>query len=187
VQWAIDQGLVPKKPVINLPTCPVHPEHIVGTIVHYLLFNKLPALDQVGRPKIFFGQLIHDNCERRGQFEKSHFLTDWNDPAQKDYCLYLKGCKGPYTYSDCPIRNWSDGLTWCIGAGVPCQGCAEPSFYAGMSPLFDKAAELGGTSVETIGTVATVVTAAGIGAHFIGQAVSRRLGKGGPPEQRGDT
>jgi hydrogenase small subunit len=40
------------------------------------------------------------------------------------------------TFSDCPIRRWNDGINFCIDCGGICTGCAEPSFYAQMSPLY---------------------------------------------------
>jgi len=131
----LDKAL-PGKTVINLPTCPVHPEHLVGTILHYLTTGKVLTLDEFGRPKVYFGQSIHDTCPRKTYFDEGMFLADWNDPAQKDWCLCEMGCKGPYTYSDCCIRKWNDGLNSCIDCGAGCQGCAEPDFYAGMAPLY---------------------------------------------------
>lgn len=172
-----------RKDVINLSTCPVHTEHLVGTIIYYLLYKKAPELDSFGRPKLFFSPLIHDNCPRRGRFDNSELLVDWNDPAQKDWCLYLKGCKGPFTFSDCPIRKWNDGTNWCIECGAGCQGCSEPDFYAGMSPLYAKAKEVKGIDVDAIGKALGVATAAGLAVHFIGQVATGRLGKGGPPEE----
>ncbi|HUU40036.1 MAG TPA: hydrogenase small subunit [Desulfatiglandales bacterium] len=127
---------LPGKAVINLSTCPVHTDHLVGTILYFLATGKVPPLDEKGRPKAYFGQLIHDNCRRRSYFDEGVFLKDWNDPKQKDWCLFEKGCKGPDTYSDCPIRRWNDGISFCIDCGAGCQGCAEPGFYAGMSPLY---------------------------------------------------
>ncbi len=128
--------IVKGKPIINLPTCPVHPEHLVGTVLYFLATGQVPELDEEGRPKAYFGMNIHENCRRRAHFENGEFLTDWNDPAQKDWCLYEKGCKGPETYSDCAIRKWNDGINFCIDCGAGCMGCAEPGFYDEMSPLF---------------------------------------------------
>ncbi len=166
--------------VINISTCPAHTEHIVGTIVYYLLFGEAPELDRKGRPRMFFGNLIHDNCERRGHFDRGEFLTDWNDPNQKDWCLYLKGCKGPFTYADCSIRKWNEGINWCVQCGAGCTGCSQPEFYAGMTPIFEKKEEIAGVNVDTVGKVLGVATAVGIGAHLIGQTAKGRLGKGGP-------
>jgi hydrogenase small subunit len=128
-----------KKPVVNLPTCPVHTDHFVGTLVYYLVTKKIPALDEYGRPLAYYRSYVHDNCRRRAFFDEGLFLTDWNDPAQKEWCLYEKGCKGPDTYADCPIRRWNDGVNFCIDSGAPCQGCAEPTFYAEHSPLYSVA------------------------------------------------
>ena len=183
---AMENGLVPKKALINVPTCPAHPERFIGTVVYYLLYGKPPALDRVGRPVVFYDKLIHDNCERRGHFENGEFLTDWNSFEQRNWCMYLKGCKGPFTYSDCPKRRWSDGLNWCIGCSSVCQGCAEPAFYTGMSPLYERTKEIRGIKVEKIGAYATGAVAVGLAGHFIGQAMTGRLGKGGPPEEGGD-
>ncbi len=174
------------KPIVNLPQCPVHPEHVIGTIVYYLLYKKAPALDANLRPLLFHGNLIHENCERRGRFENGQFLTDWNDPKQVDYCLYLKGCKGPFTYADCAQRRWNNKLNWCVGCGAGCRGCAEPIFYDGMTPLYDKTREIRGVSVTKMGTLLTAVTAVGLAGHFIGQAATGRLGKGGPREEGGE-
>jgi hydrogenase small subunit len=128
--------IVKNKPIINLPTCPVHVDHLVGTIAYYLVTKKIPPLDKNKRPLMYFGENIHENCRRNSYFDAEMFLTDWNDPKQKNWCLYEKGCKGPDTNSDCPVRRWNDGLNFCIDCGAGCVGCAEPSFYAQMSPLY---------------------------------------------------
>ncbi|MBD3289870.1 hydrogenase small subunit [candidate division KSB1 bacterium] len=128
--------VVKNKPIINISTCPVHPDHLVGTIVYYLTTGKVPPLDKEGRPLMYFGESIHDNCRRHAYFEEGKLLQDWNDPEQKNWCLIDKGCKGPVTYADCSVRRWNDGLNFCIDCGAGCRGCAEPIFYAGMSPLY---------------------------------------------------
>jgi hydrogenase small subunit len=128
--------VVPGKTVINLSTCPVHMDHLVGTLVYYLVTHKAPPLDKLNRPLMYYGESVHDNCRRRAHFDNEEFLKDWNDPKQRDWCLLEKGCKGPETYSDCPIRRWNNGINFCIDAGAPCQGCSEPGFYAEHSPLY---------------------------------------------------
>ena len=133
--------IVKGKPIINLPTCPVHVDHLVGTILYYLTTKKVPPLDKKGRPLMYFGELIHDNCRRRSYFDEGKVLEDWNDPKQKNWCLIDKGCKGPDTYSDCPVRRWNDGQNFCIDCGAGCMGCAEPEFYAETTPLY---ADVGG-------------------------------------------
>jgi hydrogenase small subunit len=128
--------VLPGKAVINLPTCPVHMDHLVGTVIYFLVTHKAPPLDKLGRPLMYFGMSVHDNCRRRAHFDDGRFLADWNDPKQRDWCLLEKGCKGPETYSDCPIRRWNSGISFCIDAGAPCQGCSEPGFYDEHTPLY---------------------------------------------------
>ncbi|MFC1852484.1 hydrogenase small subunit [candidate division CSSED10-310 bacterium] len=127
------------KPVVNLPTCPVHTDHFVGALIYLLVKGAAPPLDKLGRPMLYYSQLIHDNCRRRAFFDEEKFLTDWNDPQQQEWCLFEKGCKGPDTYSDCPIRRWNDGVNFCLDCGAPCQGCSEPTFYEKNSPLYKAA------------------------------------------------
>jgi hydrogenase small subunit len=124
------------KPLINLPGCPPHPDWMVGTIASVLLkgLPKADELDEKKRPLAFYGPLIHDNCPRRAYFDAGRFARKPSDPG----CLYELGCKGPYTYADCPIRHWNNGVNWCIGAGAQCIGCVEPDFIDMYEPLFSK-------------------------------------------------
>ncbi len=122
-------------PVVNLPGCPLHPEWFTGTI-SVILFSGAQALDldELARPKLFYGQLIHENCPRRADFDKGKFAQELGDPG----CLYNIGCKGHYTNADCPLRQWNNGVNWCIKAGSPCLGCVEPEFPDGTSPIYEK-------------------------------------------------
>lgn len=170
------------KPVINLPCCPVKPTTLIGTILYYLTYQKAPELDSQNRPIAYYGSLLHENCPRRGQFESGNFLTDWNDPAQKDYCLLLKGCKGPKTYTDCAQVWWNDNANFCINAGSPCSGCSEKEFYNGFSPLYSKQETfklpgIGHIHADTVGAVVGGAAALGLGAHLIASATSGRLSK----------
>jgi len=133
---------LPGKTVINLPTCPVHPDHLVGTVFYFLTIGKVPPLDKIGRPLIYFSSSIHDNCRRRAHFDANRFLEDWNNPEQKEWCLAKKGCKGPLAESDCSVRRWNDGINFCIDCGAPCMGCGQPEFYQGMSPLYTAESEI---------------------------------------------
>lgn len=129
-----DAGL--DRPVINVPGCPPHPDWFTGTVGHALLFG-LPGpteIDSAGRPKRFFGQLVHDLCPRRGDFEAHKFAKAIGEPG----CLYELGCKGPWTHADCPERQFNGGVSWCVKAGSPCQGCVEPFFPDVSSPIYEK-------------------------------------------------
>jgi hydrogenase small subunit len=132
-----EQGI--KTPVVNIPGCPPHPDWIIGTVAD-ILINGLPTadkLDEVLRPKLFFSQLIHDNCPRRAYFDAGQFARHTGEPG----CLYEIGCKGPYSYADCPTRQWNNGTSWCIGAGAQCIGCVEPDFHDTLAPMFEKIGE----------------------------------------------
>lgn len=112
-------------PVVNVPGCPAHPDWFVGTVATVLI-GGIGALDvdALGRPKAFYGQRIHDNCQLRGHFDKGEFARDFSDKG----CLYRLGCKGPVAFADCPHRGWNSGANWCIGSGSPCIGCVQPEF-----------------------------------------------------------
>jgi hydrogenase small subunit len=136
-------------PVVNISGCPPHPDWMLGTLADILL-NGLPGpekLDDLNRPKQYFGMLIHDNCPRRGFFEAGQFARHTGEEG----CLYEIGCKGPVTYADCPLRHWNNGVNWCVGGGAQCIGCVEPDFHDTLAPLFEKLDEeaVGGLKIKT--------------------------------------
>ncbi|HMV22669.1 MAG TPA: hydrogenase small subunit, partial [Rhodocyclaceae bacterium] len=89
------------KPVVTIPGCPPNPYNFLSTVVHFLTFGALPAVDQLGRPKFAYSRLIHENCERRAHFDAGRFAMEFGDDGhRKGYCLYKLGCKGPETYAN---------------------------------------------------------------------------------------
>jgi len=116
-------GVIPNAAFINIPGCPAHPDWIVGTIGHVLLFG-IPELDEYKRPKMFFSKTVHDNCERRSYFDSGIFAEDYSGEG----CLIGLGCKGPESYCDAPIRGWNNHVNWCARSGGPCIGCTQPTF-----------------------------------------------------------
>lgn len=124
-------------PVIRLPGCPVHPDWLVGTLVHVLKFN-IPALDELGRPTLFFSKLIHDQCPRFADYERERFAKTFSEEG----CLFKLGCLGPITKADCTLRQWNAGTNTCIRAGSPCIGCASEKFAdTAEFPFFRKGQE----------------------------------------------
>ena len=98
-----------------------------ATIVHYLTFGTAPALDSYKRPLFAYGHLIHDQCERRANFDAGRFVEHWGDEGHRNgWCLYKMGCKGPQATYNCPIVRWNGGTSWPIGAGHGCIACASP-------------------------------------------------------------
>jgi [NiFe] hydrogenase small subunit len=123
---------------LNIPGCPPNPINLIGTIVNYLLLNKLPDLDALGRPKFAYGKTVHDQCPRRSHFEMGEFVTEFGSQEAKDgWCLYELGCKGPETYNNCPTAKFNGGISWPVQAGHPCIGCSQPGFWDKMSPFYE--------------------------------------------------
>jgi len=123
-------------PLINVPGCPPHPDWFVGTVAKVLLMGlpKPRDLDDWLRPKEFYGMLIHENCQRRPYFDEAKFAKKFGEPG----CLYELGCKGPITYADCPVRQWNNGVNWCIRSGMGCQGCTQPEFPDFLGSFYEK-------------------------------------------------
>lgn len=123
-------------PIVNIPGCPCHPDWFIGTVARVLLYGlpKPKELDENGRLKIYFGKTVHNRCINRDCMDEGLFATNFGDAG----CLLEIGCKGPFTYGDCPLRQWNSGVNWCINANAPCMGCTEPGFPDAHSPLYQR-------------------------------------------------
>lgn len=122
--------IIKDKPVINISGCPPIPVVITGVLAHYLTFGELPALDELGRPKAFYGESIHDRCYRRPFYEQGKFAKTFDDEgARNGWCLYELGCKGPTTHNACATAKWNGGTSFPIESGHGCLGCSEPHFW----------------------------------------------------------
>ncbi len=161
--------------VINVPGCPVHPDWIVGTLTHLLLYG-VPDLDADNRPKDFYGSLIHDNCPRRYHFNQGVFAEHPGDSG----CTFMIGCKGPVTFSDCPTRQWiSTHNNWPVGVNTPCIGCVNPGFPDQMSPFFSHLPNINvpgsALNLKTFGILAGGATLTGIGGHLLYSIATGRI------------
>jgi hydrogenase small subunit len=122
------QEVLKNKTVVNIPGCPPNAYNFLSTVLHFLTFKKLPALDALNRPVFAYGKLIHENCERRAHFDAGRFAERFGDEAHRNgYCLYKLGCKGPLTHANCPSILFCDAGSgaWPVGTGHPCFGCTE--------------------------------------------------------------
>ena len=175
---AMPLSKVTNKLVINVPGCPPSEKNIVGTLLHYILYGTLPALDTYNRPKWAYGLRIHDLCERRGRFDAGEFVEEFGDEgAKKGYCLYKVGCKGPYTFNNCSKNKFNSHMSWPIQAGHGCIGCSEPDFWDTMGPFEEPVANrlyntvfkgLGAdATADKIGVGLLTVTGIGIAAHAV--------------------
>jgi hydrogenase small subunit len=170
--------IVKDKPVVNIAGCPPIADVITATIVHFLTYGRLPALDYDGRPLFAYGARIHDQCPKRANFDAGQFVETFDDEgARKGWCLYHVGCKGPATYSPCPIFMWNSGTSWPIGAGHPCIGCTERGFWDTMTPFYNRLPGVSGFGVErtadVIGAALAVGAAAGVAAHAVATGIHR--------------
>ncbi len=161
--------VITDKPVIKVPGCPPIAEVMTAVITYMLTFDKLPDLDRQGRPKMFYGQRIHDKCYRRPHFDAGQFVEQWDDDAaRKGYCLYKMGCKGPTTYNACSTVRWNDGVSFPIQSGHGCIGCSEDGFWD-KGGFYDRVTGIGAFGVEanadTVGLIAAGTVGTAIAAH----------------------
>lgn len=168
--------LVTNKPVINLPGCPPIPEVITGTIVHLLTFDRLPEVDSLQRPKVFYGQRIHDKCYRRAFYDAGMFVEKFDDEgARKGWCLYKVGCRGPVTYNACATLKWNEATSFPIQSGHPCIGCSEPDYWD-HRPMYSHVAGLpvpGLGNVDSVGKLIAITSAVASGAHAVASVIKK--------------
>jgi len=111
----------------------------------------------------------------------------------KNFCLYAVGCKGPQTFTNCPVVRWNDRASWCVESGSPCIGCgnANPLSPGGNwvdvgAPFLNRAPDLPvfGTTFQpsTIGAAVGAVAAGALVIHGIGMKVAGRMDGGAPYE-----
>ncbi|QNB46781.1 hydrogenase small subunit [Thermanaerosceptrum fracticalcis] len=150
-----------KNTIINLPSCPVHPNVMVGTIVT-LLTKGMPRLDRYGRPVEYYTTYVHNNCPRRH--------TTMVDQYGKFGCYKGIGCKGPSTVFTCPLLKWNNGVNWCIDkANMQCISCASPTFpagpfyYGGMGDMGSHSMSSGGMGSGEMGSGGTTSGGTGSG------------------------
>ncbi len=171
------QEAVPGINVVNLGGCPHNPANTAATIVHYLTFKEMPALDQYNRPLFAYGKIIHDQCERRAHYDSGRFVQDWGDEGhRKGWCLYKMGCKGPQATFNCPTVRWNEGTSWPVKAGHGCIACASHRFWDTRSPFYSRLPVVSAgpgldVPVSTLGWALTGAVAALTVAHGVGTAI----------------
>lgn len=163
--------IVKDKPVINVPGCPPIPVVITGVLAHFLTFGEVPELDHLNRPRVFYGDTIHDRCYRRPFYDKGQFAETFDDEgARKGWCLFKLGCKGPVTYNACATVKWNDGAGFPIQAGHGCIGCSEPDFWD-MGGFYQALSMPTGS----VGPAVGAAVGAGVAAGAIMAAANRKL------------
>ena len=165
----VDQ-IITDKPVINVSGCPPIGEVIMATVAYILTHDDLPKTDVEGRPLFAYDQRIHDSCPRRPHFDAGQYVRTFDDAgARNGWCLYEMGCKGPSTFSACPIIQWNMHTSWPIGAGHPCIGCTEKHFFDRFTPFYQKLPNVPGFGIEgtaeKVGIGLVGAAAVGFGLH----------------------
>jgi hydrogenase small subunit len=173
------KDLISHPAVINVPGCPPIAEVMTGVLTYILTFGTLPELDRQGRPKMFYGQRIHDKCYRRPFFDAGQFVEAWDDEgARKGWCLYKMGCRGPSTYNSCSTFKWNNGVSFPIGSGHGCIGCSEENFWDN-GPFYQRLSNVLVPGIEStpdqIGKTLTVLAGAGATAHFASYLARRGM------------
>jgi hydrogenase small subunit len=176
--------------LVNLPTCPVNPEWVVGVLVRYLLEGTLPPLDDRRRPTGLFSQTIHDNCPRRGHFANGEFVERFGGLEERlGWCLYKVGCKGPTTGAACPLTRWNRRVSWCVESGSPCIGCASPEWVDANTPFLARTGAvtpgIGGIKPENVAQIVAAGAAGAFAAWGVAETARGRLHDGesaGPTE-----
>lgn len=194
--------VIKDKPVVNVAGCPPIGEVITATVAYLLTHANadgslnLPELDAEGRPRFAYDQRIHDSCPRRAHYDAGQFVRIFDDEgARNGWCLYEVGCKGPSTFSACPVIQWNMHTSWPIGAGHPCIGCTERNFFDEFTPFYSTLPNVAGfgveASAEKVGWTVAGVAAAGVAAHAavtgVRRAASRRAAAETPLGAFGDT
>jgi hydrogenase small subunit len=178
------------KPIVKVPGCPPIAEVMTGVVTYMLTFDRIPELDRQGRPKMFYGQRIHDKCYRRPHFDAGQFVEHWDDDAaRKGYCLYKMGCKGPTTYNACSTVRWNDGVSFPIQSGHGCIGCSEDGFWDKGS-FYDRVTDIKQFGVEgnadKVGGTAAAVVGGAVAAHAAVSALARARNQTGIDVPKGD-
>lgn len=169
--------VIKDKPIIKVPGCPPIAEVMTAVVTYMLTFDRIPELDRQGRPKMFYGQRIHDKCYRRPHFDAGQFVESWDDEAARlGMCLYKMGCKGPTTYNSCSVTMWNDTASFPIKAGHGCLGCSEDGFWDKGS-FYDRLTNINAFGIESnadkIGGTAAAVVGASVVAHAAASAIKR--------------
>ena len=163
--------IITNKPVVNVQGCPPIAEVMAGVVVHLLVFDRIPQLDALGRPKAFYSRRVHDSCYRRPYYDAGLYVESFDDEnAKRGFCLYKVGCRGPTTYNSCGIIRWNNGVSYPIQSGHGCIGCSEAQFWDN-GPFYQRLAGFPGFGIETtadkIGLAVGAAAVAGAAAHAI--------------------
>jgi hydrogenase small subunit len=171
-------SIITDKPIVNIPGCPPNPYTLLGVVLEFAVMGKLPAMDELHRPKFAYDRLIHDHCPRRAHFDAGRFAGQFGDANHREgYCLFKLGCKGPVTHAGCPTRHFNEVVdAWPIAIGAPCFGCTEQSVGFRM-PAFERVADVHlATPPDTYAPISSTVGKVGAAAAGLVGVVAGAMG-----------
>jgi hydrogenase small subunit len=183
---------LPNVNLVNLSGCPHNPANTAALLVYWLTYGRMPALDAYKRPLFAYGHIIHDQCERRANFDAGRFVERWDDEgAKRGYCLYKMGCKGPQGNFNCPVVRWNEGTSWPVQSGHGCAACASYRFWDTSFPLYQRLPGVPGFGVDItagkIGGILVAGVATGLGLHGIASAARMHMRPHGEEPRGGPT
>jgi len=183
---------LPNLNVVNMAGCPHNPANTAALLVYWLTYGRMPALDAYRRPLFAHGHIIHDQCERRANFDAGRFVERWDDDgARRGYCLYKMGCKGPQATFNCPVVRWNEGTSWPVQAGHGCASCASHRFWDTAFPLYQRLPGVPGFGADVtagkIGGWMTAGVATGLALHGIASTARAQMRPKGEAPRGGPT
>jgi hydrogenase small subunit len=183
---------IPNLNLVNMGGCPHNPANTAALLVYWLTYGRMPALDAYKRPLFAYGHIVHDQCERRANFDAGRFVERWDDDgARRGYCLYKMGCKGPQATFNCPVVRWNDGTSWPVESGHGCAACATYRFWDTALPLYRRLPGVPGFGVDItagkIGGWMTAGVATGLALHGIASAARSQMRPRGEAPRGGPT
>lgn len=74
---------------MNVQGCPPIADVMTGVIVYMLTYDRMPQLDALGRPKMFYSRRVHDTCYRRANFDAGLFVESFETkmPNEVTVCI----------------------------------------------------------------------------------------------------
>lgn len=84
-------------------------------LFHRNAFKTLPELNELNRPRMYYGESVHQRCSRLHFYAQGKFAESFDDEGGCDGgCLYELGCRGPVTYNACTRLGWNIYDSHCV-------------------------------------------------------------------------
>ncbi len=172
------QEAVPEAKVVNLGGCPHNPANTAAVLVHYLTFGEMPELDGHGRPLFAYGDLIHDQCERRAYFDagcsRNGGETRGTARATASTRWAARGRRPPTTARTSAGTRARAGPCRPVTAASAARHRASGRTRALLRARAERPGLRAETTAETIGLTVVGAVAAASAAHGVAKVVQSR-------------